>query len=90
MAILKHAVVQMQLAGGDFLQLEKGALLLRRGFPLEETVQILLRDAEPRFAAAGLLDATPQQEAGLKVCDDFDADCNPSFVRINSKASCHI
>jgi hypothetical protein len=89
-ARLKLAAVQLQLAGGDFLQLEKGALLLRRGFPMEETVQILLRDAEPRFAAAGLLDATPQQGPGLKVWGDHDAECNPSAVRIISEDSGHL
>jgi hypothetical protein len=60
-------VAVTQVAGGDFLEMEKAALLLRNGVPLKETLATLLRDVETRFAMAGLLDATPQQSAGLKV-----------------------
>lgn len=56
-----------QVAGSDFLEMEKAALLVRNGSSVEDTVATLLRDVEQRFAMAGLLDATPQQRSGLKV-----------------------
>jgi KaiC/GvpD/RAD55 family RecA-like ATPase len=49
----------------DWLLLQKAAALLVAGAAVADVGARLLGEAEPRFAAAGLLDRTPHQAAGL-------------------------
>ena len=49
-------------------QLDKAALLLRRGMQLDDVCVRIMQSADQHYASAGLLDACPQQLPGLKVC----------------------
>lgn len=49
----------------NWLLLEKAAALLVAGSVAADVAARIVADAEPRFAAAGLLDSTPHQVAGL-------------------------
>ena len=57
----------LQVTGGIFQRLEKCVVMLGRGMSVQQAKDAVLSDVETAFAAAGLLDDTPQQKPGLRV-----------------------
>lgn len=60
-----------QVTDGVFQRLEKCVVMLARGMSLEQVKDALMQDVECYFCSAGLLDDTPQQIPGLRVCPRF-------------------
>lgn len=66
-----------QVTDGIFQRLEKCVVMLGRGMSVQQAKDAILSDVETAFAAAGLLDDTPQQKPGLRVKCPF---CQVMFV----------